>query len=566
MGLFFFAPAVLTAQESGGDATQTAQDAGEQEVAEETETDESPLEESWDDDFESLFETDEMIESSDPEAELASPEDDLLQQEGVRWGGRLGGSLSADWQWNDITRDGTQLSDPDTRSLTPSLGGSLFFDARPEPEFRAYGKLEFDLESAAADLLDVQLTPEQAEAGLPEGWTIEENEDGDTEIRDDTGTLIFTLPADGTDAIAGTDEDGAVGQAPGLALSVAELFFDYTWQDTLFFRFGKHTIAWGAGYFFSPADVLNLTAVDPEDPTAEREGPVSLRTGYPFGLTGNATLYIIANQGIEPRDVAVAPLVEFVAGPGELGFGAYYQRALAPRLMSLYTASVGDADLFAEAVLLYGSDRVFVRPSDDQSAAEADPTDGHDLVVETYTEESRAFLQATVGGRYLYQFEERGTLLLAGQYFYNGEGYSGEVDGLLPAAARLALNPTENGRLILDPAQQPEGYETPPALGFEDLANFGKHYVGATVSLSGIPWERLSLALFGLVNLSDFSAIVSPTVSVSFLNRFSLATSLRFTLGPPDGEFTDPASLFLGQDATPTAGLTVSISMPGGSF
>ncbi|MFP4377671.1 MAG: hypothetical protein ACLFP4_11565, partial [Spirochaetales bacterium] len=344
------------------------------------------------------------------------------------------------------------------------------------------------------------------------------------------------------------------------------LFFDYTWQDALFFRFGKHTIAWGAGYFFSPADVLNLTAVDPEDPTAEREGPVSLRVGYPFGLTGNATLYIIANQGIEPRDVAVAPLVEFVAGPGELGIGAYYQRALAPRIMSLYTASVGDADLFAEGVFLVGSDRVFVRPSSDQSAAEADPDDGYDIVVETYREERRAFLQATVGGRYLYQLEAGGTLLIAGQYFFNGEGYSGEVDGLLPAAARLALNPTENGRLILNPAEQPEGYEAPPALGFDDLANFGRHYLGATVSVSGLPWDRVSVALFGLVNLSDFSAIVSPTISISFLERFSVATSLRFTLGPSDGELTDPASLFLGQEATPTAGLTISVSMPGGSF
>jgi len=518
------------------------------------------------DDFESLFETDEMIETSDPEVDLPNPADDLLQREGVRWGGRLGGSLSADWQWDNITRGGTPLTDPSNRSLRPSLGGSLFFDARPQPEFRAYGKLAFDLETAAPDLLDVQITPEQAAAGLPEGWTAEENENGDTEIRDDTGTLIFTLPADGADAIPGVGEDDSVGQAPGLGLSVSELFFDYTWEDALFFRFGKHTIAWGAGYFFSPADVLNLTAVDPEDPTADREGPVSLRTGYPFGLTGSATLYVIVNQGIEPRDVAIASLVEFVAGPGELGLGAYYQRALAPRLMSLYTASVGDTDLFGEAVLLVGSDRVFVRPSSDQSAANADPDDGYDLVVETYTEESKAFLQATLGGRYLYQFEEGGTLLLAGQYFFNGEGYGGDVAGLLPAAARLALNPTENGRIILNPAAQPEGYEPPPALGFDDLANFGRHYGVATMSLSGLPWDRLSFSLFGLVNLSDLSGIVSPNISVSFLDRFSASASLRFTLGPPDGEFTDPASLFLGQNPTPTAGLTVSISMPGGSF
>ncbi|MFP4550233.1 MAG: hypothetical protein ACLFNT_05470, partial [Spirochaetales bacterium] len=144
--------------------------------SDEPESDLADSEDSADDDFESLFETDEIIEESDPDAEITNPADDLLQQEGVRWGGRLGGSLAADWQWNDISLGGTPLTDPSARTLNPSLGGTLFFDARPEPQFRAYGKLEFDLETAATDLLDVQLTPEQAAAGLPEGWTIEENE------------------------------------------------------------------------------------------------------------------------------------------------------------------------------------------------------------------------------------------------------------------------------------------------------------------------------------------------------------------------------------------------------
>ena len=39
---------------------------------------------------------------------------------------------------------------------------------------------------------------------------------------------------------------------------VSELFSDFQFRDTLFFRAGKQTINWGVGYFFSPADLLYI--------------------------------------------------------------------------------------------------------------------------------------------------------------------------------------------------------------------------------------------------------------------------------------------------------------------
>ncbi|MFW5689132.1 MAG: hypothetical protein ACOC1U_06100 [Spirochaetota bacterium] len=521
------------------------------------------------DDFESMFGNAEMIEDADESAMIADPQNELLQQEGVRWGGQIRGSLTADWSWDDVFTGDFGYLDPTSDSFSPSLGADLFFDARPEPEFRAYGKLKIDI----ADDGDTNFAFDAATigaAGLPEGWTSEENADGDTEIRDETGTLVATLEGDGDgdaadDEADDDEEEPALGSAPGLDISVFELFTDYTWENTLFFRFGKHTIQWGEGFFFSPADVLNLSAVDPEEPTAEREGPVSLRTIYPFGTTGNAYLYLITNTGADVLDVAVAPKVEFVFGPGELGIGGYYQRTLAPRLIGLYTASWGDVDLFGEAVLLWGSDRVFVRPSRDQSAATADPEDDLDLVLDTYTVDNALFFQGTAGARYLKEWENGPSLAVIGQYFFNGEGY-GNTPGLLPAAARLLLNPGENGLAIDDPDAQPEGYEPPPDLGFDDLSDFGRHYLGATVSLSSLFVDELALSAFGLVNLTDFSAIVTPAISYRFLDRFSLGASARFTLGGPDDEYTDPAALFTGDDASPTFGLTLDIAMPGGSF
>ncbi|MCK4514196.1 MAG: hypothetical protein KAU31_03005, partial [Spirochaetaceae bacterium] len=399
------------------------------------------------DDLDSLFAVDEIIDEAPEEAVTAgSPVSDLLVTEGVRWGGRIRGSVSADYGWDDVWTSDFGPLDPTSQSLDPSIGADLFFDARPEEEFRAFGKLKIDTTTDGEfDIAGLALTAGDIDtSALPEGWTAEENEDGDTEIRDGAGTLITTIPADGTTDEETDDEPeedpGSVGTPPGLEILVFELFADYVWQDQLFFRFGKHTIKWGTGYFFSPADVLNLTAVDAEDPTADREGPVSLRIQYPFGITGNAYLYTIVNSGAEPLDVAVAPKVEFVVGNGELALGGYYQRTLAPRFVTLYSASIGEVDIFGEGVLLYGSDRVFVRPSRDQSAADADPEDDLNLVLDTYEVDDALFAQATVGFRYIKEWEDALSLALIGQYFFNGEGYTDEIAGLMPAAARLLAN------------------------------------------------------------------------------------------------------------------------------
>ena len=101
------------------------------------------------------------------------------------------------------------------------LSGSLFLDARPSREFRAFAKIKGD----------VRLTES---------------------------------PLD-----------------PNIALH--ELFADFTLADKAFFRLGKQTVNWGVGHFFSPADIINVGRIDPENPEAEREGPVALGLHLPSG-------------------------------------------------------------------------------------------------------------------------------------------------------------------------------------------------------------------------------------------------------------------------------------------
>lgn len=526
----------------------------------------SPPEES--DDYDSMFEED-MVEELDTETQNTSPEDDLLVEEGVGWGGSFSGSLGGEWTWDTVATGDFDIEDPLEENLLPSLGANLFFDARPDKDFRVFGKFKIEvsddgdggvtgLESIGIGAVD--------DSTLPEGWTAEENEEGDTEIRNEEGVLLTTIAADDTEEEGDSDEEEEeepqTGTPPVLELNVFELFSDFTWKDRLFFRFGKHTIKWGTGYFWSPADVLNLTAIDVEDPTADREGPVSLRVHFPFSYH-NAYMYFIANADAKPFEIALAPKAEFLIGNTEIGIGGYYQQALAPRIITTFAASLSDFDFFGEGVMSYGSDRVFIRESRDQSAAEEDDEDNFDVVLDTYEVETRPFFQFTAGTRYIKSFsEERGSLAVIGQYWFNGEGYAN--NDLLRPGYYLALNPNTNGLLIQDEEDQPEGYEDPPALNLSDLANFGRHYAALTVN-----WEifqtDVNFTLLALANLQDWSGLFVPAISWQVFDFMSVSANARFTFGDPGDEYTNQQALFPGNEDMEGSTLTIGVNFSLGS-
>ncbi len=505
----------------------------------------------------------------------------LTREEGLRWGGRFSASIGNSWTWDAVGTSGFDVLDP-SNSLSPRISSRLFFDARPEADFRVYGELTIE-SGGGDDAVDLTalLTDDAVEDALPAGFSLEENEDGDQVIVDAGGNVIINLgPADEDDEEDETEaEDGSLGNPVSLSLGVDELFSDFQTGDRVFYRIGKYTIQWGVGFFFSPADVVNLTAIDPEDPEADREGPVSLKVDYPFGIGNSALGYLILNTGAETWDAALAPRVDFLLLDGEARVGAYYQRTLAPRLVATYTRTFGQWDVFGEGVLSYGSDRNFVRVSDDQSAATADPDDGLDLVLDTYRIEDRVLGSATIGARTTRDVGEELSLTTVTQYFRNADGYRRElasVQGPVPlpevlaAAARLQQNPGDNGAVISEESEQPEGYQPPPDLATGDLVNFGRHYAAGLISLSGILDGDVGLSVLVLANLSDLSGIVSPSVSISLFDTFSLNLSVRQTFGPPNGELTNPLATFTGSDDTetlaPTLQFSADIGLGGGSF
>ncbi|MDA3812582.1 MAG: hypothetical protein PF518_19865 [Spirochaetaceae bacterium] len=370
----------------------------------------------------------------------------LVNEKGIHIGGsfNLGISMSAGLDPSEISSVENLQWD-----LIPDLSASLYFDARPFSDIRIFGK-----------------------AVIEYPFTVQE---------DDSRTFSDII-------------------------YIKELFSDFNIGESLFFRAGKQTINWGVGRFFSPADLLNLTEINPEDPDAELEGPLSVKMNLPVDIH-NFYLYTILPEGIEdPSDLAFAPKAEFVIGGTELGLGVYYRYEQSPAAMMTVTTAVGDVDVFGEAVLKYGSDKTFVVKN------------GSVYSLEDYNE--KIFFNGTLGASYTWSSDVSDLSFTAmGQYYFNGEGYSDP--GILSTplgAVFVAANITAGD------------------LAINDLKNRSKHYGAASFSI--IPVKDLSISIFWLGNFTDLSGLIKPGITWNATDYISLGFSLPYTYGDTGDEYT----------------------------
>ncbi len=420
-------------------------------------------------DMDSLF-GEEMVEeiSSDQEsgAQDADPLASLLTSDGTRIGGTFSGSLESAFTWEDLWTGGTNFFEPEAKDLSLSLASTLYFDARPTEDFRAYGSVK---------------------TGLP-----------------------FSYRAQADDPAA------AAIQVPNIG--IFELFSDFNLNDSVFFRFGKSTVKWGVGYFWSPADVINLGAINILDAEAQREGPVSFRVHLPvLGTQNNFYFYtILDSTDIKYETTALAAKAEFLLGGYELGLGAYYRYDTAERAMLTLTGPLGDLDIFGEAMVSRGSAKTFVTQI--TPAVTTSDVDDH---------RNSYYFSASAGFSYM---NSDSNLRFLGQYYYNGEGYTDSDRESLINQANTVIDSLG-------------GADSPNASPFTTILKAliygsGRHYGAINLSKGDLFIDDLSASLIVVANLSDLSGIAKPTISYSLNDYLSLAFSPTFFFGPEDGEYS----------------------------
>lgn len=292
---------------------------------------------------------------------------------------------------------------------------------------------------------------------------------------------------------------------------IKELFSDFNLGENVAFRFGKQTVTWGVGYFFSPADVIN-SAIDPENPTAQVEGPLCLRTQIVFPGTQNALwAYLIPDSDLiygsaEARDTALAAKAEFVLGGWELGLGGYYKYDTTPRACLTASGTLfNKLSVFTEAVAAYGQTEEWLESKD-----------------KTF------FGQATVGFMYNWKTPK---IILLGQYFYNGQkDYEIEkMQQMLGAVPEYAAQTKE-----LDFMKR-EGHNAALAV------NFGKVFTNS-----------LSASVYAVANFTIESTIASAMLTYSPVNE------IKVSFGP--------YLTWLKYDETPVTAAKITFTLGGGKF
>lgn len=409
------------------------------------------------DDYDSYFDMDELFGNFDAAVETidegartsaASSLGQFLISDTVKIGGQWNGSIGPEWSWNDPWHDGFDIADPDSERLSLNLGALLYFEARPDEDTKFYGSIKTS-------------------------WPFQKSAEGIT--------------------------------APNI--QVFELFGDRAWNDTLFFRFGKHTAKWGVGYFWSPADVINLSPIDLLDAEAQREGPISLRLHIPVPRTqNNFWLYAIVPGGKAPgdlvfQDIGYAGKFEFLLGNYEIGTGIFWQRDLAPKAMLTATGSLWRFNLFGELVAGWGSDKTFI----DKIALLPGPDP-----VQTKKYDEGVFVSGTAGFMYSDTKNNWNAML---QYYFNGDGYSNsERERLL-----------DEGHSVIDQLSImfPENASALNQMLRYMFIGSGQHYLAASLGKSELFTKDLGASILTVTNLSDLSGMVRPSLSYRFFNGFS---------------------------------------------
>ena len=303
-----------------------------------------------------------------------------------------------------------------------------------------------------------------------------------------------------------------------------ELFTDFSIKDTAFFRFGIHTVTWGAGYFFSPvSDMINTSSIDPENPEKQVDGSLNLRTQIIIPNSQNCLwFYVIpstkfTNQTAESyaRDTALAGKADILIGNWELGLGTFYKYQNAPKAMLTATGSLKKVSFFGELVYSYGAASEWATNTD---------WDGKTNI-----------FQATAGLSYYWKDP---MITLAAQYYFNGNDKDAPYNYAIGGHNFAAM--VNFGKVL--------GNEDLTASIFS-MANFGRKELSDS--------ELAVLKMAG-VDESLISAMTGTAFTTTAMLYYSPVKEMKVGMGP--------VLTFKTFDENPTVSLKLSATLGGGKF
>lgn len=427
--------------------------------------------------------------------------------DGLRWGGTVSSNATWNGGWVNQWPNASDPFEGWKDGLDYGLSTKLFLDGRPDKDFRFRLSLK---------------------TGYP--FT------NDTTVLNSASYVAATPAPGSTPSVKSTSTTLKIPN-----IRVWEMFTDVTVEDTLFLRFGKQSASWGASYFYSPGDVISLTAKDASDPTAEREGPVALKATLPFpAIKTNLTGFVLVREsyfeGELPslENLGYALQADALVGDAQISLGGFYQRDNAPKAVATLNTGFGflglpvlsDVNLFSEAVLSYGSDVL----RGDGTAQVTIPGGGPTYEVFGTTSEwsKKVYYTGTLGASYS---NTDGNWSLRGEYLYNPFGYTDKKDVVRAyntvMMSMAGLYGTLGGT-----------NDAGRTFGFGDAATPGIHNATALFSLSKLGGsDKLSFSTLVQQNFTDGSGWVKPSFSFRPWDQLSFTWGVTSVYGDKEAQF-----------------------------
>ncbi|MBM4390928.1 MAG: hypothetical protein FJ090_07375 [Deltaproteobacteria bacterium] len=305
---------------------------------------------------------------------------------------------------------------------------------------------------------------------------------------------------DFTVAPGDTDDWGNELEAGSVTLDQLWLKFDV--GRVAYVTTGRQRIKWGSGRFWNPTDFLNAQALDALAATVfdERTGVTLLKVHVPLEKIG-ANLYAVGSfDGADDfEQVGGALRTEWVFWTAELALSAAAREGDPLRLGADLSAGLGPIDVHVESAVRHGDDSAYYEGTFN--------LDKFNFPEEVSREEDW-IPQVVAGAEVAIKYNDRDSLYLGAEYFYNDAGYADS--DLLPY-------------LLF------EGAYTPFYLG--------QHYAAAYLYLpSPGRWDDGSLTASTLANLSDGTYVSRLDLSHRALTHLQLNAYAAYHYGE-NGEF-----------------------------
>ena len=101
-------------------------------------------------------------------------------------------------------------------------------------------------------------------------------------------------------------------------LYLRELFMDFNFNRSIYFRIGKQVLQWGRCYFWNPTDLINVERNSFVEKIGSREGVYGARLHVPFGTIANIYSFINIQSVNRIDSISGSVKFEYLLGRSEM--------------------------------------------------------------------------------------------------------------------------------------------------------------------------------------------------------------------------------------------------------